>query len=118
MLVEAGGLDALLRFGSLSFVKATDKKPTSMRVQLDRLIAEPPPNKNHTAKAYLLSAIAGDIQSVAPPTYFWDSVSCSKGNERRQIREPGLDDHDAVDLSGCVGERMAENRNARFSNPR
>jgi hypothetical protein len=58
-------LNAHLRFGSVSFVKVTDKKTTSVKVRLDRLIAEPPPNKNHTAKAYLLSVIAGDTQMAA-----------------------------------------------------
>lgn len=58
-------LNAHLRFGWLTFQKITERKTTSVRVRLDRLIAEPPVNRNHSAKAHLLSVIAGDTQMAA-----------------------------------------------------
>lgn len=58
-------LNAHLRFGWLTFHKATERKTTSVRVRLDRLIAEPPVNRSHSAKAHLLSVIAGDTQMAA-----------------------------------------------------
>src|SRR3984893_10799836 len=58
-------LNAHLRFGWFTFYKVTDKKTTSVKVRLDRFIAEPAANKNQTAKAHLLSVIAGDTQMAA-----------------------------------------------------
>jgi len=58
-------LNAHLRFGWLNFIKVTDRKTTSFRVRLDRFIAEPPPNRNQSAKAHLISVIGGDTQIAA-----------------------------------------------------
>jgi hypothetical protein len=58
-------LNAHLRFGWLSFVKVTEKKTTSVRVRLDRLIAEPASNRTQAGKVHLLSVIAGDTQMAA-----------------------------------------------------
>jgi hypothetical protein len=58
-------LNAHLRFGWVNFLKVTDKKATSVRVRLDRFIAEPASNRNEAAKAHLLSVIAGDTQMAA-----------------------------------------------------
>lgn len=58
-------LNAHLRFGWLNFIKVTDGKTTSFRVRLDRFIAEPPQNRNQSAKAHLISVIGGDTQIAA-----------------------------------------------------
>jgi hypothetical protein len=58
-------LNAHLRFGWLNFIKLTDRKTTSFRVRLDRFIAEPPENRNQSARAHLISVIGGDTQIAA-----------------------------------------------------
>jgi hypothetical protein len=58
-------LNAHLRFGWFNFLKVSDKKTTSVRVRLDRFIAEPASNRNEAANAHLLSVIAGDTQMAA-----------------------------------------------------
>src|SRR2546421_746108 len=58
-------LNAHLRFGWFSFTKVTGKKSASVRVRLDRFIAEPASNRNEAAKAHLISVVAGDTQMAA-----------------------------------------------------
>jgi hypothetical protein len=58
-------LNAHLRFGWLSFVKVTETKTTSVKVRLDRLIAEPASNRTQAGKIHLLSVVAGDTQMAA-----------------------------------------------------
>ena len=58
-------LNAHLRFGWLSLIRVTEKKTTSVRVRLDRCIAEPPTRQDPIGKLHLLSVIAGDTQMAA-----------------------------------------------------
>jgi hypothetical protein len=51
--------NAHLRFGSLSYVKSTEKATTSIKLRLDRFIGEVLPDPPRQAKAHLISVIGG-----------------------------------------------------------
>jgi hypothetical protein len=57
--------NAHLRFGSLTYVKSTEKTTTSIKLRLDRFIGEVLPDPPRQAKAHLISVIAGDTQISA-----------------------------------------------------
>jgi hypothetical protein len=57
--------NAHLRFGWLTYVKSTEKTTTSIKLHLDRLIAEVLPDPPRQAKAHLISVIGGDTQISA-----------------------------------------------------
>ncbi len=57
--------NAHLRFGWLTYVKSTEKTTTSIKLHLDRLIAEMLPDPPRQAKAHLISVIGGDTQISA-----------------------------------------------------
>jgi hypothetical protein len=57
--------NAHLRFGWLTYVKSTEKTTTSVKLPLDRLIAEMLPDPPRQAKAHLISVIGGDTQISA-----------------------------------------------------
>lgn len=57
--------NAHLRFGSLMYVKSTEKTTTSIKLHLDRFIGELLPHPPRQAKAHLLSVIGGDTQIAA-----------------------------------------------------
>ena len=57
--------NAHLRFGSLTYVKSTDKTTTSIKLRLDRFIGEVLPDPPRQAKAHLISVIGGDTQISA-----------------------------------------------------
>jgi hypothetical protein len=57
--------NAHLRFGSLTYVKSTEKTTTSIQLRLDRFIGEVLPEPPRQAKAHLISVIAGDTQISA-----------------------------------------------------
>jgi hypothetical protein len=57
--------NAYLRFGSLMYVKSTEKTTTSIRLHLDRFIGEMLPDPPRQAKAHLISVIGGDTQISA-----------------------------------------------------
>jgi hypothetical protein len=57
--------NAHLRFGSLTYVKSTEKTTTSIKLRLDRFIGEVLPDPARQAKAHLISVIGGDTQLAA-----------------------------------------------------
>src|SRR5690348_14072422 len=57
--------NAHLRFGSLTYVKSTEKTTTSIKLHLDRFIGEVSPDPPRQAKAHLISVIGGDTQISA-----------------------------------------------------
>jgi hypothetical protein len=57
--------NAHLRFGWLTYVKATEKTTTSIKLRLDRFIGELSPDPPRQAKAHLISVIGGDTQVAA-----------------------------------------------------
>ena len=57
--------NAHLRFGSLTYVKSTEKTTTSIKLRLDRFIGEVLPDPPRQAKAHLISVIGGDTQVAA-----------------------------------------------------
>lgn len=57
--------NAHLRFGSLMYVKSTEKTTTSIKLHLDRFIGELLPDAPRRAKAHLISVIGGDTQISA-----------------------------------------------------
>lgn len=57
--------NAHLRFGSLSYVKSTEKTTTSIKLHLDRFIGEISPDPPRQAKAHLISVMGGDTQIAA-----------------------------------------------------
>jgi hypothetical protein len=57
--------NAHLRFGSLTYVKSTEKTTTSIKLWLDRFIGEALPDPPRQAKAHLISVIGGDTQIAA-----------------------------------------------------
>lgn len=57
--------NAHLRFGSLMYVKSTEKTTTSIKLHLDRFIGELLPDPPRQAKAHLISVIGGDTQIAA-----------------------------------------------------
>ena len=57
--------NAHLRFGSLMYVKNTEKTTTSIKLHLDRFIGELLPDPPRQAKAHLISVIGGDTQISA-----------------------------------------------------
>lgn len=57
--------NAHLRFGWLTYVKSTEKTTTSIKLHLDRLIAEMLPDPPRQAKAHLISVVGGDTQISA-----------------------------------------------------
>ena len=57
--------NAHLRFGSLTYVKSTEKTTTSIKLRLDRFIGEVLPDPPRQAKAHLISVIGGDTQISA-----------------------------------------------------
>jgi len=57
--------NAHLRFGWLTYVKSTEKTTTSIKLHLDRFIAEVLPDPPRQAKAHLISVIGGDTQISA-----------------------------------------------------
>lgn len=77
-------LNAHLRFGWMNFIKITDRKTTSFRVRLDRLIAERPEKRNESALAHLISVIGGDTQIAAI------SAGLSEGGHF-SVEGPGVD---------------------------
>ena len=57
--------NAHLRFGSLTYVKSTEKTTTNLKLLLDRFIGEMLPDPPRQAKAHLISVIGGDTQIAA-----------------------------------------------------
>jgi hypothetical protein len=57
--------NAHLRFGSLTYVKSTEKTTTSIKLRLDRFIGEVLPDPPRQAMAHLISVIGGDTQISA-----------------------------------------------------
>lgn len=57
--------NAHLRFGSLTYVKSTEKTTTSIKLRLDRFIGEVLPDPPRQAQAHLISVIGGDTQISA-----------------------------------------------------
>ena len=57
--------NAHLRFGSLRYVKSTEKTTTSIKLHLDRFIGELLPDPPRQAKAHLISVVGGDTQISA-----------------------------------------------------
>lgn len=57
--------NAHLRFGSLTYVKSTEKITTSIKLRLDRFIGEVLPDRPRQAKAHLISVVGGDTQISA-----------------------------------------------------
>jgi hypothetical protein len=57
--------NAHLRFGWLTYVKATEKTTTSIKLRLDRFIGEVLPDPPRQAKAHFISVIGGDTQISA-----------------------------------------------------
>src|SRR5882672_141683 len=53
------------RFGSLTYVKSTEKATTSIKLRLDRFIGEVLPDPPRQANAHLISVIGGDTQISA-----------------------------------------------------
>ncbi len=79
--------------GTLQFVKVTSSTTIDVRVPMDRLIAEAPPDGNNTAKCHLLSVIGGDADIGAITAAFADGV-------RFGVSGPGLGKPPFV----CLGE--------------
>jgi hypothetical protein len=75
--------NAHLRFGSLTYVKSTEKTTTSIKLRLDRFIGEVLPDPPRQAKAHLISVIAGDTQISAV------SAAISMG-DRFMVEGPGV----------------------------
>lgn len=75
--------NAHLRFGSLTYVKSTDKTTTSINLRLDRFVGEVLPDPPRQAKAHLISVIGGDTQIAAI------SAAISMG-ERFMVEGPGV----------------------------
>jgi hypothetical protein len=75
--------NAHLRFGSLTYVKSTEKATTSIKLRLDRFIGEVLPDPPRQAKAHLISVIGGDTQIAAV------SAAISLG-DRFMVEGPGV----------------------------
>jgi hypothetical protein len=75
--------NAHLRFGSLSYVKATERTTTNIELRLDRFIGELLPDPPRQAKAHLISVIGGDTQIAAI------SAAISLG-DRFMVEGPGV----------------------------
>jgi hypothetical protein len=75
--------NAHLRFGSLTYVKSTEKTTTSIKLRLDRFIGEVLPDPPRQAKAHLISVIGGDTQCSAI------SAAISMG-DRFMVDGPGV----------------------------
>ena len=75
--------NAHLRFGSLTYVKSTDKTTTSIKLRLDRFIGEVLPDPPRQAKAHLISVVGGDTQISAI------SAAISLG-DRFMVEGPGV----------------------------
>ena len=75
--------NAHLRFGSLTYVKVTEKTTTNIKLRLDRFIGELLPEPPRQAKAHLISVIGGDTQIGAI------SAAISLG-ERFMVEGPGV----------------------------
>lgn len=75
--------NAHLRFGSLTYVKSTDKTTTSIKLRLDRFIGEVLPDPPRQAKAHLISVVGGDTQISAI------SAAISMG-DRFMVEGPGV----------------------------
>lgn len=75
--------NAHLRFGSLMYVKSTEKTTTSIKLHLDRLIGELSPDPPRQAKAHFISVIGGDTQISAI------SAAISLG-DRFMVEGPGI----------------------------
>ena len=75
--------NAHLRFGWLTYVKATEKTTTHFKLRLDRFIGELLPEPPRQAKAHLISVIGGDTQIAAI------SAAISLG-DRFMIEGPGV----------------------------
>jgi hypothetical protein len=75
--------NAHLRFGSLTYVKTTEKAVTNIRLRLDRFIGEVLPDPPRQAKAHFISVIAGDTQISAV------AAAISMG-ERFMVEGPGV----------------------------
>lgn len=87
--------NAHLRFGWLTYVKSTEKTATSIRLHLDRLIAEMLPDPPRQAKAHLISVIGGDTQISAISS----AISMA--------------DHFLIEGPGVAATRVCLERNAR-----
>lgn len=57
--------NAHLRFGWLTYVKATEKTTTNIKLRLDRFMGELLPDPPRQAKAHLISVIGSDTQIAA-----------------------------------------------------
>ena len=75
--------NAHLRFGWLTYVKATEKTTTSIKLRLDRFVGELLPNPPRQAKAHLISVVGGDTQISAI------SAAISLG-DRFMVEGPGV----------------------------
>ncbi len=75
--------NAHLRFGWLTYVKATEKTTTSIKLRLDRFIGEILPDPPRQAEAHLISVIGGDTQIAAV------SAAISLG-DRFMVEGPGV----------------------------
>ena len=75
--------NAHLRFGSLTYVKSTEKSTTNIILRLDRFIGEVLPDPPRQAKAHLISVIGGDTQLAAV------SAAISLG-DRFMVEGPGV----------------------------
>ena len=75
--------NAHLRFGSLTYVKVTEKTTTNIKLRLDRFIGELLPDPPRQGKAHLISVIGGDTQIAAI------SAAISLG-DRFMVEGPGV----------------------------